>query len=69
MQIELGFIIKLKDALGDLELELREIYNSHDDIYSNEHVQTRELLKVLRNAKEEVSKIGGNLTTLDEFDL
>lgn len=66
---ELEFVLKVENVLGDLEVELREMYDSHEDIYSNEHVQMRDLLKVLRATRKEVSEVGAKLMPPDEFTI
>ncbi|KEK22148.1 hypothetical protein [Bacillus gaemokensis] len=69
MKQELGFVLKAEGILGDLEVELREIYDNHEDIYSNEHIQMRELLGIIRATKKDIEKIGGKLIPSSEFDL
>ncbi|PDY47460.1 hypothetical protein [Bacillus pseudomycoides] len=69
MKQELGFTLKVEDILGDLEVELREICDNHEDVYSNEHIQMKELLKKIIETKKDVVKIGGNLIPPSEFDL
>ncbi|MEK7019875.1 hypothetical protein [Bacillus sp. FSL R9-9410] len=69
MKQELGFVVKFENILGDLEVELREIKDNHEDIYSNEHIQMRELLKSVIAMKKEVVKIGEKLISPSDFDL
>lgn len=68
MEQELGVIVKFEKILDDLEVELREIKDNHEDIYSNEHIQMRELLKSVIAMKKEVVKIGGKLIPPSNFD-
>ena len=65
---ELKFIVKTEGVLGDLEVELREIVDAHEDIYSNEHIQTRELLKKLITFRNVVTTTGGKLIGKSDLD-
>ncbi|MDT3497518.1 hypothetical protein NLU03_24950 [Bacillus toyonensis] len=69
MMDELGFALKLEKALGKFETELHEIYHGQEDIFSNEHLQMRELLKVIIETRKKVNRISGKLLPPDEFDI
>lgn len=54
---ELGFVIKAEKMLEELESELRDIYDGHEEIFSNEHEQMRELLKVIIKTKKMLQEL------------
>ncbi|WP_137743296.1 hypothetical protein [Robertmurraya siralis] len=66
---ELGIIIKSEKVLSELETEARALYNTHKDIYSIEHKQTRELIKVISAARKDILEIGSKLLPESEFDV
>lgn len=66
---ELEFFLKAENTLSDLEQELREICDSHNDIYSSEHIQTREALKALIATRNELKVLSISLSPKSEFDL
>ncbi|PFS61482.1 hypothetical protein COK41_18145 [Bacillus cereus] len=69
MEQELGFVLKVEEVLGSLEVELRELYSGQEDIFSNEHIQMRELLTTIIATRKDVAKIGAKLIPKSEFDL